>query len=82
MAYAKDYYEEEAGKGSAILLLLLMVAIAGAICTYGVMKVLPRSQPPAIRFEMPDTVVPFVPVSDSAAEPAEESAAVDEVPAA
>jgi hypothetical protein len=81
MAYAKDYYEEDGGKGVSILLLLLMLAIAAAICTYGFMNVLPRSQPPAIRFAMPETVVPFAPPAEIAAEPTEQAAAAQEVPA-
>ncbi len=80
MAYASDYYEEGAGRGSSILLLLLMLAIAGAICTYGYLKVLPQNQPPAIRFEMPDAVVPFTPPAEIAAEPVEEAAETPELP--
>jgi hypothetical protein len=82
MAYASDYYEEGTGRGASVLLLLLMVTIAAAICTYGYMNVLPRYEPPAIRFEMPDTVRPFVPVAESDPEPTEEPAVMEEAPTA
>jgi hypothetical protein len=72
MAYASDYYDEDAGKGASVLLLLVMIAAVVAICAYGYLNVLPKNQPPAIRFAIPETVVPFVPVPEVVEEPSEE----------